>query len=110
MMTNDQALVQGLHINQAHPKHGYYQIIHMFMFNVLFYILSSFYVKLYQNPLIDRFQDKLGTHITINERLRLRKHLVTIGNSSVANIYSIAINYHKEIADYYGSLLCTTSP
>ena len=59
MMTNDQALVQGLYINQAHPKHGYYQIIHMFMFNVLFYILSSFYVKLYKNPLIDRFQDKL---------------------------------------------------
>ena len=62
MMTNDQALVQGLYIYQAHPKHGYYQIIHMFMFNVLFYILSSFYVKLYKNPLIDRFQDELGSH------------------------------------------------
>ena len=79
-MTNDQALVQGLYINQAHPKHGYYQIIHMFMFYVLFYILSCFYAKVYKNPLIDRFQDKLGTHITINERLRLRKHLVNNKN------------------------------
>ena len=30
MMTNDQALVQGLYIYQAHPKHGYYQIIHLY--------------------------------------------------------------------------------